>query len=228
MTTTSLAAQGLSRQTPDTVAPSGSPVQGQDDQHLAQESAQDPGLAQLEAVKVPAPAISGGWPRLAVANTPETWATEVRRRAPRHRLRPPVANGAWAVAASRRGARCSSPAVPASAADKMLFATVLDPQPGTVGRAADRYRVAVGSQRPVRGPPDRQRPAGPARSGLAAADRVRLAAARRRMDILDVSGLLTVTRGLETGSSHFTIAVSDGSARWHAGYGTVAVDGVAA
>ncbi len=71
-TSTSFAAQGLSRQTPDTVTPTGSPAQEQVDQNLAQGQLSD--LSQLEAVKVPQPAISGGWPRLPIATAPETWA----------------------------------------------------------------------------------------------------------------------------------------------------------
>ena len=99
-TTTSFAAQGLSRQTPDTVTPSGSPAQEQVDQNLAQ--GQLPDLSQLEAVKVPQPAISGGWPRLPVATAPETWAQTFVGGSAGHPLLPAVAQRPGILAASPR------------------------------------------------------------------------------------------------------------------------------
>ena len=45
-----------------------------------------------------------------------------------------------------------------------------------------------------------------------------------RMAILDVAGLLTVTSGSHHRVEHFTLSLSVGSARWHAGYGTVSID----
>ena len=222
-TTTSLATQGLSWQTPDTVVASQSPVQVADDQQLAQESAQDPGLAQLEAMKVPAPAISGGWPRLAVANSPETWATEFvtglldidYARQSRTAL------GPWLQAEE---APLLIPGIPASAADKELYATVLDP--GLVQVAGPP--IATASQW-----------AANARSGVRQTVSDLLTQSDpgwqqlissgwqppdARIAVIDVSGLLTVTRGSKTTITHFTMAVGTGSARWHAGYGTAEVE----
>ena len=143
LTTTSLATPGLSWQTPDTVVASQSPVQVADDQQLAQESAQDPGLAQLEAMKVPAPAISGGWPRLAVANSPETWATEFVSGLSRHQLPRPVANGARPMAASRRGAP-AHPRHPGQRRRQRAVRHRSRSRPGTDRRAAHRQRRRSG------------------------------------------------------------------------------------
>ena len=120
-----------------------------DDQQLAQESAQDPGLAQLEAMKVPAPAISGGWPRLAVANSPETWATEFVTGLLDidYSGQSRTALGPWLQAEE---APLLIPGIPASAADKELYATVLDPGPGTDRRAAHRQRRRSGQRTPGR------------------------------------------------------------------------------
>ena len=123
-TSTSFAAQGLSRQTPDTVTPTGSPAQEQVDQNLAQ--GQLPDLSQLEAVKVPQPAISGGWPRLPVATAPETWAQTfvVALLDIRYSQQSRIALGSWLQA---QEAPYLLPAVPASVADKILFLSLLDP-----------------------------------------------------------------------------------------------------
>ena len=99
-TTTSFAAQGLGRQTPDTVTPSGGPVQEQVDQNLAE--GQLPDLSQLEVVKVPQPAISGGWPRLPVATAPDTWAQMFVGALLDIRLLPGVAQRPGILAASSR------------------------------------------------------------------------------------------------------------------------------
>jgi hypothetical protein len=42
-----------------------------------------------------------------------------------------------------------------------------------------------------------------------------------RMDGVDVSGLVTITRDHHTAVHHFTVAVATGSARWHIGYGAI-------
>ena len=222
-TTTSLATQGLSWQTPDTMALSQSPLQVADDQQLAQESAQDPGLAQLETMKVPAPAISGGWPHLPVANSPEAWATEfvtglldvdyARQSRP--------ALGPWLQA---QEAPLLIPGIPAGAADKELFATVLDP--GLVQVAGPP--IATASQW-----------AANARSGVRQTVSDLLTQSDpgwqqvissgwqppdARTAVIDVSGLLSVSRGSKTTITHFTMAVGTGSARWHPGYGTAEVE----
>jgi hypothetical protein len=221
-TTTSLAAQGLSRQTPDTVTPSGSPEQEQVDQNLAQ--GQLPDLAQVEAVKVPGPEITGGWPRLPAATSPEAWAqTFVGGLLDidyAHRSRSALA--AWLQA---QEAPYLLPAVPASVADKILFLSVLDPHlvqsAGSPMVSPSQWqedaKAGVGqtvSAMLVQPDPGWQQLVA---SGWQPTD--------ARMDILDVSGALTVTSGSHNRVEHFRLSVSVGSARWHAGYGTIAVDG---
>jgi hypothetical protein len=222
-TTTSLATQGLTWQSPDTVALSQSPVQVADDQQLEQESAQDPGLAQLERMKVPAPAISGGWPHLPVASSPEMWATEfvtglldvdyARQSRP--------ALGPWLQAEE---APLLIPGIPASAADKELFATVLDqglvqvagPPIATVSQWAANARSGVRqtvTDLLTQSDPGWQQVIS---SGWQPPD--------ARTAVIDVSGLLTVSRGSKMTVTHFTVAVGTGSARWHAGYGTAEVE----
>ncbi len=223
LTTTSLATPGLSWQTPDTVVASQSPVQVADDQQLAQESAQDPGLAQLEAMKVPAPAISGGWPRLAVANSPETWATEFVTGLLdiNYARQSRTALGPWLQAEE---APLLIPGIPASATDKELYATVLDPSLVQIAgppiatpsqwatNARSDVRQTVGDLLTQTDPQWQQ----VISSGWQPPD--------ARSAVIDVSGLLTVTRGSKSTVTHFTIAVGTGSARWHAGYGTAEVE----
>jgi hypothetical protein len=220
-TTTSLAAQGLSRQAPDTVTPSGSPVQEQVDQNLAQGQLSD--LSQLEAVKVPQPAISGGWPRLPVATAPESWAqTFVGALLDiRYSQQSRSALGSWLQA---QEAPYLLPAVPASVADTILFLSVFDPQLVQSGGSpivsssqweadakADVHQSVSGLL--VQPDPGWQQLVS---SGWQPTD--------PRMDVLDVAGLLTVTSGSHHRVEHFTLSVSVGSARWHPGYGTIAID----
>ena len=224
LTTTSLATPGLSWQTPDTVVASQSPVQVADDQQLAQESAQDPGLAQLEAMKVPAPAISGGWPRLAVANSPETWATEFVTGLLDIDYARPVANRARPMAAGRRGAA----------------AHPRDPGQRRRQRAVRHRSRSRGWYRsPGRPSQLASQWASNARSGVrqTVSDLLTQSDPQwqqlissgwqppdARSAVIDVSGLLTVTRGSKSTITHFTMAVGTGSARWHAGYGTAEVE----
>jgi hypothetical protein len=220
-TTTSLAAQGLSPQTPDTLPPSGNPEQEQVDQNLAQ--GQLPDLSQVEAVTVPQPAISGGWPKLPVATAPETWAqTFVAALLDiRYSQQSRSALGSWLQA---QEAPYLLPAVPAAVADKILFLSVLDPQlvqsAGSPivslsqweadAKAGVRQTV---SSLLVQPDPGWQQLVS---SGWQPTD--------ARMDILDLTGLLTVTSGSHKRVEHFTLSVSVGGARWHPGYGTISID----
>ena len=220
-TTTSLAIQGLSRQTPATVTPPGSPTQEQVDQNLAQGQLAD--LSQLQAVQVPQPEISGGWPRLPVATTPETWAQtfvaallDIRYSQQSRR-----ALGSWLQA---QEAPYLLPAVPASVADKILFLSLFDPHlvqsagSPIVSSAQWEADAKAGVHQTVSGLLVQPDPSWQqlVSSGWQPTD--------SRMDILDVSGLLTVTNGSHHHVEHFTLSVSVGSARWHPGYGTIAID----
>jgi hypothetical protein len=220
-TTTSFAAQGLSLQTPDTVAPSGGPQQEQVDQNLAQ--GQLPDLSQLEAVKVPPPEISGGWPKLPVATAPETWAqTFVAALLDiRYSQQSRSALASWLQA---QEAPYLLPAVPASVADKVLLLSVLDPhlvqsarspivsssQWNADAKAGIRQTI---SNLLVQPDPGWQQLVV---SGWQPTD--------ARMDIVDLTGLLTTTSGSHNHVEHFTLSVSVGSARWHPGYGTISID----
>jgi hypothetical protein len=220
-TSPSLAAQGLSRQTPDTVTPTGSPAQEQVDQNLAQGQLAD--LSQLEAVKVPQPAISGGWPRLPAATAPESWAqTFVEALLDiRYSQQSRIALGSWLQA---QEAPYLLPAVPVSVADKILFLSLLDPHlvqsaaSPIVSSSRWETDAKAGVHQTVSGllmQPD------PGWQQLVASGWQPTDA---RMDILDVSGLLTVTSGSHNRVEHFTLSLSIGSARWHPGYGTISID----
>jgi hypothetical protein len=220
-TTTSLAAEGLSPQTPDTVAPSGGPEQEQVDQNLAQ--GQLPDLPHLEAVKVPQPAISGGWPKLPIATAPETWAqTFVAALLDiRYSQQSRSALGSWLQA---QEAPYLLPAVPASVADKILLLSVLDPQlvqsagSPIVSSAHWNADAKAGVRQAVSNllvQPD------PGWQQLVASGWQPTDA---RMDILDLTGLLTITNGSHNHVEHFALSVSVGSARWHPGYGTISID----
>ena len=221
-TTGSLAGQGLAEQTPETIAVSQSPVQVAADQQVAEMTADSPGLSQVAVMKVPAPAVSGGWPGLRVANDPETWATSFVAGLldVDYATRSRAALGPWLMAEE---APEFLPGVPPAVEDKVLYAWLLDPGlvngsgppiPSVADWASDADAGArqIVSNLVTQADPTWQQLID---AGWQPRD--------VRTDVIDVSGLLTVTRGATKTVEHFTMAVATGSARWHAGYGTVEV-----
>jgi hypothetical protein len=215
---------GLVWRTPVTVVPSGTPTQEQYDQAFEQTVAGQHGLSVAEHLVVPAPAITGGWPRLAVATTAEAWARafvagllDVDYA---HQSRP--AMGSWLQA---QEAPMLIPGLPATVADKVLYLSLLDPQvlagqPSPISAPvqwqADAHAGVRQSVSDLLVQPDAAWTALTA-SGWQPAD--------ARMAGEDVSGLLTVRRGQAVTVHHFTLEVFVGSARWHDGYGTESITG---
>lgn len=215
---------GLGWRTPLTVLPSGAPVQEQYDQAFEQTVGNQHGLSVAKRMELPAPAITGGWPRLAAADTPEAWARsfvaglldiEYARQS-----RPAL--GAWLQA---QEAPMLLPGLPVGVADKVLYLSLLDPQvladqPSPVPNPAQWQAAAHAGVRQVVSDllvqPD------PAWTRLTASG---WQPADARMAGEDVSGLLTVHQGRTVTSHHFTVEVFVGSARWHDGYGTESVTG---
>jgi hypothetical protein len=211
---------------PATTVPSDSPVQQQYDQGFEQGFSSASNRAQLveiETLSLPAPAVTGGWPALAPAYTPEGWTRQFVAglldvdfaRQSRSGL------GAWLVAEE---APDLMPGIPVGAQLGSLYATVMDPaiigQPSPLppagiwqGNAAAGVRWSV-SNLEVQLDPGWQSI---------------IAAGWQPVDLYtsveDVSGTLTVVDGSSTVQRSFSLAVQLGSAHWHPGYGTALVSG---
>jgi hypothetical protein len=178
-------------------------------------------MTAAEHLTVPTPAITGGWPRLPAALTPEGWAQlftdgllDVDYA---HQSR--AALGAWLQA---QEAPELIPGVPSSVADRVLYISLLDPglfggQPTPVTSPS---QWSAKAQRGVR-----QRvsdvvvQADPAWAQMIAAG---WQPADIRMTEVDVSGVLVLQQGRTSTSQRFAFQLVVGSARWHDGYGTVA------
>jgi hypothetical protein len=204
------------------VAPTGTPAQEEGDQLFARGLSSTPGLEAIVALATPRPAISGGWPDLAVANSAEAWAREFVPALLNidYARQTRAALGQWLQAEE---APELLPGVPGTAAEKVLYVSLLDPA------------LAGGQATPV--------PPAPAWAALARARSSQSVSALLvqedlgwaqlvsagwqppdpRMDVLDVSGLLRTSRGGQVVARRFSCSVAVGSARWHAGYGTVAL-----
>ena len=215
---------GLVWRIPVTVVPSGTPTQEQYDQAFQQSIAGQHGLSMAEDMAVPAPAITGGWPRLAVAATAESWARAFMAGLLdidyAHQSGRSV--GAWLQA---QEAPMLIPGLPATVADKVLYLSLLDPQvlagqpspiPASGRWQADAHAGVRQSVSDLLVQPD------PAWTALTASG---WQPADARMAGEDVSGLLTVDRGRIITVHHFTVEVFVGSARWHDGYGTESITG---
>jgi hypothetical protein len=215
----------LAWHTPATVVAAGTPVQEEYDQAFTAGLGGLAGMPAAESLTIPAPAVAGGWPQLAVQVTPESWAQVFTAGlldidyARQSRAAVP----AWLQA---QEAPELVPGVPAQVADKVLYISVLDPglfggQPTPLASASQWAEAArVGLSQTVS---DVMVQADPGWAQMTAAGwqptDVRLAEE-------DVSGLLTMRYGPRVSASHrFALQVIVGSARWHDGYGTVAVAG---
>jgi hypothetical protein len=199
-------------------------VQEQYDQAFSQGLGSLSGMDASETLTVPPPLISGGWPTLPVEVTPERWAEAFTAalldvdyaRESRAGLAP------WLQA---QEAPELIPGVPSSVADKVLYISLLDPglfggQPTPIASASQWPAAArTGVSQTVS---DMIIQADPAWAQTTAAG---WQPTDVRMTEEDVSGLLTIRRGGSVMSHRFGLQILVGSARWHDGYGTVAVAG---
>ena len=114
---------------PATTVPEGTPVQQQYDKGFEEgfsSPANEAMLHRAEALALPGPAIAGGWPDLAVSETPDGWATEFASglldinfaRQSRSAL------GAWLVAEE---APDLMPGIPAAFSERALYVSLLEP-----------------------------------------------------------------------------------------------------
>ena len=178
-------------------------------------------LHRAEALALPDPAITGGWPALALSETPDGWAVEFASalldinfaRQSRNAL------GAWLVAEE---APDLMPGIPSAFSERALYVSLLEP--GIIGQASPllsprqwRADAAAG----VRWS------AGDLEVQLDPQWQQMIDAGWQPPDIRavveDVSGVLTITRGRAVTARHFSMVIQVGSAHWRDGYGTVLV-----
>jgi hypothetical protein len=218
---TALGTSDLAWHTPLTVVPAGSPVQEQYDQAFSQGLSSLSGMIGAKNLTVPAPAITGDWPRLPDAVTPEAWAQlftdgllDVDYA---HQSR--AALGAWLQA---QEAPELIPGLPSSVADKVLYISLLDPglfggQPTPVASPSQwSAKAQLGVRQRVS---DVVVQADPAWAQMIATG---WQPTDIRMTEVDVSGVLVLQQGRTSTSQRFALQLIMGSARWHGGYGTVA------
>jgi hypothetical protein len=212
--------------TPVTAALAGTPIQQEYDQAFAQGLGTQTGMHTAQSLAVPAPAITGGWPALLPATTPERWAGEfVSGLLDVDYGRMSLSGlGAWVDA---QEAPELLPGVPAAAADKMLYISLFDPglfggQPTPVASATQWLALRQAGARQSAG--DLLVQTDPAWAQMVAAGWQPTDA---RTTELDVSGVLTIRSATSSSvvTHHFGLQVIVGSARWHDGYGTVATAG---
>jgi len=209
---------------PATTVPTQSPVQQQYDRgfvHGYSSASSKAMIAEADAVGLPSPTVGGGWPALAVSNTPEGWARSFVRAllsidfARQSR----TALGAWLVA---EHAPDLMPGIPAAFAARSLYVSVLQPQimgqaPVIPSPAQWRANARAGVRWTIS---DLQVSLDPQWQAMIDAG---WQPRDLRASLQDVSGLLTVTRGTKTTRRDVSLSVAVGSASWHPGYGTVAV-----
>jgi hypothetical protein len=214
--------RGLQRQALPFVAEPPSPAQEEGDQLFARGLGATPGMRTVEEMQVPPPAVSGGWPSLPVIEAPGAWAesflgalldVDYARRSGR-------ALGPWLEAEE---APDLLPGVPASVADKVLYVSLLDPS--AAGEQASpvptaRRWAALGREGATQRASDLEVQVDPGWAQLLSSG---WQPVDPRMVVLDVSGLLTDNTASALEAHRFSCSVALGSARWHAGYGAVAV-----
>jgi hypothetical protein len=223
---TALPAPGWRPVPPVTTVPEPTPVQQQYDEGFEQgfsSPANEAQSARIEALSLPAPSIGGGWPRMLAADTPEEWSQEFVQGLLdidfAHQSRGGL--GRWLVA---QEAPDLMPGIPAGAADRTLYASVMEPgiegQPSVVPSAAQWQADAAAGLRwsvsslEVQLDPQWQ-------SMIDAGWQPR----DLRAAVEDVSGVMSVTEGPAITTRRFSTTLQLGSARWHDGYGTVLVSG---
>jgi hypothetical protein len=223
-TTSSPPAGGWDAVEPATTVVQQTPVQQQYDKGFEEGFSSAGNAAMMkraEALALPAPAIEGGWPDLAVGDTPNGWAAEFVAglldidfaRQSRAAL------GAWLVAEE---APDLMPGIPTGFGERTLYVSVLEAgiigQPSLLPSAGQWRADAVAGvfwsarQLETQLEPQWQQMID---AGWQPPD--------IRAAVEDVSGVLNITRGKVTTTERFSIVVQVGSAHWHEGYGTVLV-----
>jgi hypothetical protein len=174
-----------------------------------------------ETWSLPGPAIAGGWPDLALSETPDGWATEFASGL----LDIDFAHqscgalGAWLVAEE---APDLLPGIPSTFSNRALYVSLLEP-------------AIIGQPSPVPSP-------GQWRADAAAGVRWSASDLEVQLDpqwqqmidagwqppdiraaVEDVSGVLTITRRSVSTKRRFSLVIQVGSGRWRDGYGTVLV-----
>jgi hypothetical protein len=213
---------GLSWHTPATLVPSGSPVQEQYDQAFSEGLGSLSGMAAAQTLRLPPPAVAGGWPALPVQVTPERWAASFTSGLLTidyaHQPRSALTNWLQAQEAPEL-----IPGVPSSVADKVLSISLLDPeifggQPTpVVSDSAWAARARAGASQTVSDVIVQPDP------GWAEMTAAGWQPADVRMTEEDASGLVSLHQSGRTTTHRFALQLIVGSARWHDGYGTVAV-----
>lgn len=223
---TSLSSSRWRPVSPTTTLPPATPIQQRYDRAFKKgfsSPASRAQLAQMAALQLPRPAVADHWPALAPTSVASAWSRHFTAglldidfaRQSRSAL------GRWLVAEE---APDLMPGVPAAARLGALYTTVLYPaiasEPSPVPSAPQWRTDATANVRwsvsGLRAQPDGQW-------------QDMLAAGWRPTDLYaaveDVSGALTVTSGSDQTTRGFSLVLQLGSARWHAGYGTVLVSG---
>jgi hypothetical protein len=223
-TTSSIPTGGWQPVAPATTVAAGTPVQQQYDKGFEKgflSPANEAMLHRAEALALPGPAIAGGWPALALSETPDGWAAEFASglldinfaRQSRNAL------GAWLVAEE---APDLMPGIPSVFSERALYVSLLEP--GIIGQVSP--------------PPSPMQWRADAAAGVRwSADDLEVQLDPQWQEMIDagwqppdiravvedVSGVLRVTRGRAIVTRHFSMVIQVGSAHWRDGYGTVLV-----
>jgi hypothetical protein len=223
-TTTTSPPTGWLPVVPATTVPPSTPVQQQYDRGFEagfSSAGNEAMMNEAETLPVSPPSVGGGWPVLRSNDTPEGWALEFVGGLLdidfSHRSR--AALGGWLVAAE---APDLMPGIPDRFADRALYVSVLEPaitgQPSPVPSAEQWHAYANTGVRWLVS--DLEVQLNPQWQDLIDAG---WQPPDIRAAVLDVSGILTTSRGKTRSANSFSMIVQVGSARWHEGYGTVLV-----